>query len=711
VSPYAGSVLFRLIPALVALVLVAPGCAGYLTKIQPPGDSGTADAPPAERLDPEVMGRFLEAHVALSRPAPPDGPDGRIEEAVELLQEALALAPEAPALWGALAAARARGGDYAAAAAAARQAVGLAPNSAPARYQLGELLHRLGELAEAEEHLRFAATVGVGGDDPHLPHYYLYYVLKEQGRVDDALIALDGWTRALPEDSFPAALRAQLLREYGRVEEARAAALAALHQNPGSEDALGVYLDSFRVDHGSESRWTARDARALPVAVDGLEQVLAADWSRPRIHRVVLSLYERMGRFDLASEHLRFVRILGRQRGAWLDQKEVDLLIRQHEHRAALERIDDLLGREGVSGADRSRLTLFRVTSLERSGDVAGALAALDAIPPGSDDYGLAAVRRVRLLMDQGELAAAASSAISARGHLAPRASGRHIQLLDLAVRARLGLGDLDGARTVLDELEQLDGRRGLERRVDLDVALGDPERAVHRIKEALARDPGDAGLAVLLADTLVKTGDSQAARVVFDEAEQEVVRWEQSRLVGASPGRVVEVAAQAERQRIYLWTAQAQVLGGLEDYEGASRALRRVLVLRPHDADAMNHLGYLYATANMHLEEAEELVAAALEQRAFSAAVVDSMGWIRYRQHRLAEAEELLRRAAAWQPGDPEILDHLAHVQAAQGQPADARASWRAALERLPPHDLGRAELRESIEGSLRALDAQTGR
>jgi len=706
-------VLIRLIPALLCLVLVAPGCAGYLGRVPPPGSSGDASkaADTPDHLDPEVMSRFLRAQVILAQPAPSEGPDTRPDEAIELLKQALALAPAAPELWGALATARARAGDYTAAAGAARQSVALDPEDPRARYQLGELLHRLGELAEAEEHLRVAVVVGIGGDDPHLPHYYLYFVLKEQGRVDEALGALDGWMTALPEDPYPAALRAQLLRDYGRVAEAREAALTALRQNPGSEDSLGVYLDSYRVDHGAESRWTSSDALRLPEAVSGLESVLVTDWSRPRLHRVVMSLYERIGRYDRAAEHLRFVRILGRQRATWLDQKEVDLLIRQHRHREAQELIDQLLDRGGLAEGDRNRLLLFRVTSLERSGDVDGALEALNAIDPASDDYGMAAVKRASLLLARGELAAAASAAISARGHIGPRETSRHSSLLDVAARARLGLGDLDGARSVIEELEQLRPRLGLERRVELDIARGDLQRGVNRVRERLAREPGDAGLASLLAETLMATGDSEAARGAFDDAERQVVRWEEARLSGAAPAKVVEVTAQAERQRVFLWTARAQLLQSIGDHEGAAVTIKRVLVLRPDDADMLNFLGYIYATADRELEEASELVSAALEQKAFSAAVVDSMGWVRFRQGRLNEAEELLRKAAGWRPGDPEILDHLAHVLAALGHAAEARGVWRTALDHAVAHEPAQVRLTEEIRASLRGLEAQTGR
>ena len=188
-------------------------------------------------------------------------------------------------------------------------------------------------------------------------------------------------------------------------------------------------------------------------------------------------------------------------------------------------------------------------------------------------------------------------------------------------------------------------------------------------------------------------------------------MRWEEARLSGAAPAKVVEVTAQAERQRVFLWTARAQLLQSIGDHEGAAVTIKRVLVLRPDDADMLNFLGYIYATADRELEEASELVSAALEQKAFSAAVVDSMGWVRFRQGRLNEAEELLRKAAGWRPGDPEILDHLAHVLAALGHAAEARGVWRTALDHAVAHEPAQVRLTEEIRASLRGLEAQTGR
>jgi uncharacterized protein HemY len=56
---------------------------------------------------------------------------------------------------------------------------------------------------------------------------------------------------------------------------------------------------------------------------------------------------------------------------------------------------------------------------------------------------------------------------------------------------------------------------------------------------------------------------------------------------------------------------------------------------------------------------------------------IIDSMGWIAYRQGRLAEAEEFLRRA--WRlDRNPEIAAHLGEVLWQKGEKEQAVETWR---------------------------------
>jgi tetratricopeptide (TPR) repeat protein len=119
-------------------------------------------------------------------------------------------------------------------------------------------------------------------------------------------------------------------------------------------------------------------------------------------------------------------------------------------------------------------------------------------------------------------------------------------------------------------------------------------------------------------------------------------------------------------------------------DGDASIRELRALLRDRPGDATVQNALGYTLADRNRSLDEALGLIAAALVQTPDNAAVLDSMGWVLFRQGRLTEALEYLERANAL-GDDAEIDLHLGEVQWALGDRDGARATWQRALEAFP--------------------------
>ena len=127
---------------------------------------------------------------------------------------------------------------------------------------------------------------------------------------------------------------------------------------------------------------------------------------------------------------------------------------------------------------------------------------------------------------------------------------------------------------------------------------------------------------------------------------------------------------------------------------EAAIRELRKLLRDRPDDAVVQNALGYTLADRDQSLDEAAALVGAALAQTPDSAAVLDSMGWVRFRQGRFAEALEYLVRARDL-GDDVEIDLHLGDVQWALGNRDQARKTWQEALQRHPEN----ARLKERLE------------
>ncbi|MCB1802805.1 MAG: tetratricopeptide repeat protein [Gammaproteobacteria bacterium] len=128
-----------------------------------------------------------------------------------------------------------------------------------------------------------------------------------------------------------------------------------------------------------------------------------------------------------------------------------------------------------------------------------------------------------------------------------------------------------------------------------------------------------------------------------------------------------------------------------LGDFEGMERELRHILDQDPDNVDALNALGYTLADRNERLDEAFTLVARALKLKPDNPAILDSMGWVFYRQGNLSEAASYLRRALEL-TNDDEIAAHLGEVLWMKGQREDAQAVWREALEHKPGSDKIRA-------------------
>ena len=104
----------------------------------------------------------------------------------------------------------------------------------------------------------------------------------------------------------------------------------------------------------------------------------------------------------------------------------------------------------------------------------------------------------------------------------------------------------------------------------------------------------------------------------------------------------------------------------------------------RPLDPNAMNALGYTLADSGAQLPRAEQLIRDALKSLPDNAALIDSLGWVRFRRGDNASALKELERA--WQLSrDPEIAAHWGEVLWAADRKGEARGIWARGLARDP--------------------------
>ncbi len=130
-----------------------------------------------------------------------------------------------------------------------------------------------------------------------------------------------------------------------------------------------------------------------------------------------------------------------------------------------------------------------------------------------------------------------------------------------------------------------------------------------------------------------------------------------------------------------------------LDRVDEAETRLRKLVTLKPDDAQTLNALGYTLVDRTARLDEGYALIERAHKLSPTDPFIMDSMGWALYRLGRLDEAEAYLKRALAERP-DAEIAAHLGEVLWAKGDRDSARAIWKAQLEANPDN----AVLKETV-------------
>ncbi|MBH9551319.1 tetratricopeptide repeat protein [Inhella gelatinilytica] len=230
--------------------------------------------------------------------------------------------------------------------------------------------------------------------------------------------------------------------------------------------------------------------------------------------------------------------------------------------------------------------------------------------------------------------------------------------------------------------LVQVDEQRGdWAKALNALEAVKDPDRALeaaYRRLHILSRQ-GQWDAARAIARSLPGDQPDQPRRRLLAEVQvlREAKRW-------AEAQERLEEALRAEPQDTDLLYEKAMGLERQQRHEDMERVLREVIQLDANHAHARNALGYSLADRNQRLPEARELIESALKLAGHEPALVDSLGWVAFREGKLQDAEQHLRRAYQARY-DAEIAAHLVEVLKAQGRLEEARDLLSSALKRDP--------------------------
>ena len=203
----------------------------------------------------------------------------------------------------------------------------------------------------------------------------------------------------------------------------------------------------------------------------------------------------------------------------------------------------------------------------------------------------------------------------------------------------------------------------------------------------------------------------SRSAQILLDQGKPEEARQllhntpssnnaERTQLIMAESQLLREAGRQEEALSI-LETALTSQADNLELlYETALTAervgkpeilekhLQHLLELKPDHAHALNALGYSWAERSTRLPEAEALITKALSLMPDDPFIMDSLGWVFFRQGKLAEALKTLEKAYSIK-NDPEIAAHLSEVLVALGRKDDAQRLLKDAAKQYPDNPI----------------------
>jgi Flp pilus assembly protein TadD len=129
-----------------------------------------------------------------------------------------------------------------------------------------------------------------------------------------------------------------------------------------------------------------------------------------------------------------------------------------------------------------------------------------------------------------------------------------------------------------------------------------------------------------------------------------------------------------------------------------------RALELEPDQPLVLNYLGYSWVELRRNLDEAQEMIEKAVEQRPDDGYIVDSLGWVMYRLGNFEEAVKHLGRAVELRPVDPVINDHFGDALWMVGRRIEARFQWKRALS-FEPEEEEAERIRDKLERGLDAV------
>ena len=269
--------------------------------------------------------------------------------------------------------------------------------------------------------------------------------------------------------------------------------------------------------------------------------------------------------------------------------------------------------------------------------------------------------------------------------------------LYQLRGRLNRSAGDYPAAIGSFEELQQLGPEEDQRARlliIDSYREARDLSSAFAEMNKALAEYPNDRNLRISQA---LLYGDNSQPELAVESLRMLLTRSPADREIQINIAQVYLQNRRYAQAEEALRSAEALATdptdregtdflrGSLYErqqrFDLAEQAFKSVIEANPRHSAALNYYGYMLADRGVRLEEAVALISRALAEEPNNASYLDSMGWVRFKQDRLPEAEEYLRKAISRNGHNPEIIAHLGDVLAKMGREDLAAVQWERAL------------------------------
>lgn len=378
--------------------------------------------------------------------------------------------------------------------------------------------------------------------------------------------------------------------------------------------------------------------------------------------------------------------------------------------------IADLAGRDSAAGLfARARAALgpgdLRTTLIfasfdARHGHQAAALQRLDQLGQAAPEFTIALPGLVARLRDRPVASAADGVAEAFLGLGATlQAADRPDSALLMLRLALIARPDFSAARLLAAELLG-DQHKDADALALLNgIAADDPLGPVADLQIAeLRRRQGDPAAALLVLGRLEHLFPHSP--LPFGEAA-DILRatHHPKEAVQAYTQALANAAPLGPRDWVLLYN-RGIAYDDAHDWPRAVADFHHALKLLPNQPLVLNYLGYSWADRNQNLPEAQRMIETAARLRPDSAAIADSLGWVLYRRHDIAQAVAVAQHAAELAPEDATINYHLGAVYWAAGRHLEARYQWQRALTLAPD-----APLATKLRGLLRTGGPGVGR